>query len=99
MRDFKEHKKKRRKQQVINQKLRKMLLNDLQHSRCCYCGETFSAQELTIEHKIPICLGGNSEIENIALACAPCNQARGKAAWMYLKKINKERYQYVNKTS
>jgi hypothetical protein len=99
MTDFKLHKKKRRKQQVINQKLRRQLLDKVTHAHCCYCGNLFSANELTIEHKIPICMGGSSEISNIALACAPCNRAKGKEAFLYLRKLNKRKYQNVSKAS
>lgn len=97
MTDFKLHKRKRRKQQVINQRLRRILLNNVSQANCCYCGNLFSANELTIEHKIPICMGGSSEIENIDLACAPCNRAKGKEAFLYLRNLNKRKYQYDSK--
>jgi 5-methylcytosine-specific restriction endonuclease McrA len=96
--EFKIHKKKRRKQQLINQKLRKTLLSQIESASCCYCNQIFSAQELTIEHKIPLCMGGNSDIENIALACAPCNRAKGKESWMAIRKLNRERYRNANET-
>ena len=72
----------RKKQRRINGQLRKRILGDKEFSSCCYCGEIFPCKQLTIEHKVPICLGGTSDIENIDIACAPCNQARGREAWL-----------------
>lgn len=82
------HRRKNRKKQLaINNKLKKLLLSNSIFGVCCYCKSAFLANSLTIEHKIPICLGGGSEISNIDLACAPCNQLRGREAWMYKKTL------------
>jgi len=83
---------KRRKQRSINLRLKRQLLSDNIFGICCYCKTTFLATQLTIEHKVPICLGGTSDIENIDLACAPCNQSRGRQAWLFKKSLNKESY-------
>lgn len=32
---------------------------------------------LEVDHVIPEFLGGDSELENLALSCKPCNRARG----------------------
>ena len=77
-----ERRKLRKKQRRINFQLRKKLLGDKEFADCCYCGITLPCKELTIEHKVPICLGGDSNIENIDIACAPCNQVRGREAWL-----------------
>lgn len=81
---------KRRKQQVINGRLRKTLLKDSVFDVCCYCNHAFLGQDLTIEHIVPICLGGSNELHNIALACAPCNQARGREVWLARRKLIRE---------
>lgn len=80
---------KRRKQQLINGRLKKLLLANNTLGICCYCKNTFLATELTVEHKIPICLGGTSDIENVDLACAPCNQAKGREAWLFKRSLIK----------
>ncbi|GAB6164344.1 HNH endonuclease [Thermostilla marina] len=45
---------------------------------CQYCGRKLSSEQLTIDHVIPRCQGGESTWENCVLACVPCN--RRKAA-------------------
>lgn len=44
---------------------------------CQYCGQRFSAQELTIDHLIPIALGGTNDDENLVAACLSCNSRKG----------------------
>lgn len=42
---------------------------------CTYCG----AKEirLQVEHIVPVARGGSNRVSNLALACKPCNQAKG----------------------
>ena len=47
--------------------------------KCAYCGE--KRERLTKDHIIPIALGGNNLIENIAPACWPCNAKKHTADW------------------
>lgn len=49
--------------------------------------------ELTVEHVIPLCLGGTNDPDNIALACGPCNHERGKEAWLQRQNVNKRYYE------
>lgn len=44
---------------------------------CQYCGEAFSADELTLDHVNPKCNGGKLTWENSVAACKPCNQRKG----------------------
>lgn len=46
--------------------------------RCTYCGATPKEKELHVDHLIPVALGGTDAPENLATACADCNQ--GKAS-------------------
>ena len=41
---------------------------------CHWCGRQMSAEEATIEHLIPLSLGGPSGIENMSLSHRRCNQ-------------------------
>lgn len=43
--------------------------------RCVYCGITDT--RLEIEHVTPKSLGGSDRVSNLAIACRPCNQAKG----------------------
>lgn len=45
---------------------------------CHWCREPFSFQHpMTFEHLIPLANGGTNDDDNLVLACAPCNHARG----------------------
>ena len=45
--------------------------------KCQYCGERFSAKNLTLDHVIPVVQGGEKSWENIVTACMSCNQKKG----------------------
>lgn len=49
------------------------------HFRCEYCQvlEDFSSDSFEIEHIFPICKGGLSSLNNLALACRGCNGFKG----------------------
>jgi len=46
-------------------------------SYCCWCGHSFLEKDLTLEHIHPKSKGGNNSLENLGLACHPCNNSRG----------------------
>src|SRR5205823_4148500 len=54
--------------------LRSYLLAKWQH-RCAYCGQ--GGVPLEVEHITPRCRGGSERIDNLCLACRPCNDAKG----------------------
>lgn len=43
---------------------------------CGYCGKRKDASELTIDHVIPLALGGLDEITNYVTCCRSCNQVK-----------------------
>ena len=43
---------------------------------CVYCGAECRAEELTIDHLIPMALGGLDEMTNWASCCRACNQRK-----------------------
>jgi 5-methylcytosine-specific restriction endonuclease McrA len=92
MRDerFKERRRKRKRQFRINANLKKRLCKDIVLAPCCYCKRVFLIDELTIEHLVPLSLGGTNNTDNIALACAPCNHKRGREAWLLSRKSNEQ---------
>jgi hypothetical protein len=47
-------------------------------TNCVYCNRMFSdVLRKSFDHIIPVCLGGSSEADNIAICCRPCNQSKG----------------------
>ncbi|MGB3636178.1 MAG: HNH endonuclease [Rivularia sp. (in: cyanobacteria)] len=46
-------------------------------SCCCWCGCCLPAEKLTLEHLKPKSKGGSNSLENLRLACVPCNKSRG----------------------
>lgn len=51
---------------------------------CCHCKADLVPSEFTLEHLVPISLGGANTVANCDIACQPCNAARGNSmAWVY----------------
>jgi hypothetical protein len=46
-----------------------------QADRCAYCGA--AGAKLQWEHILPLSRGGSDTVDNLVLACAPCNLAKG----------------------
>lgn len=45
--------------------------------KCHWCGCTLTLETSTVDHVIPLHLGGLDNANNRVLACSPCNQKRG----------------------
>ncbi len=43
------------------------------------CRECGTGRELTVEHIIPVFLGGTDDLDNLEILCASCNTAKGIA--------------------
>ena len=43
---------------------------------CQYCGTKYSTNQLSIDHLIPLALGGRDEITNYVTCCRPCNSRK-----------------------
>ena len=46
------------------------------HNLCLYCGDEFSAAQLTRDHIYPASRGGETTWENCVTACRDCNQSK-----------------------
>ncbi|XGV97308.1 MAG: HNH endonuclease [Leptolyngbya sp. BL-A-14] len=46
---------------------------------CWHCKHRFPAESLTLDHLIPRSKGGSNSLENLWLACFPCNNSRGNS--------------------
>ncbi len=62
----------------ISQEVRQRLGQEVGH-RCGYClsDQLLSGIPLTIEHIIPVAKGGSNSLDNLWLACRPCNEHKG----------------------
>lgn len=49
----------------------------LHGGNCFYCKKRVAADELTIDHAEPSGSGGRDDIQNLLIACKPCNVAKG----------------------
>ena len=45
---------------------------------CQYCGNQYTANELTFDHIIPKCLNGKTKWSNVVSACTKCNLKKGR---------------------
>ena len=61
---------------------RKMLYHQFD-GRCQLCGKKLTLENMTLDHIIPLDLGGEDELSNIQIACASCNTNRVTNIFMY----------------
>ncbi len=47
------------------------------NNSCQYCGKKFPTSELSIDHVVPTCRGGQTTWENVVCACVRCNVRKG----------------------
>ena len=47
-------------------------------NHCQYCGKRFPTSELSLDHIVPTCRGGDTSWENIVCACVRCNVRKGR---------------------
>ncbi len=62
-------------------------LHAVQGRRCFYCRKWIAFLQLstdphcaTVDHFIPLALGGRDNLSNVVLACAPCNRRKADRA-------------------
>lgn len=49
----------------------------LSASACAYCGVSLSRFGFAVDHVVPLSNGGLHVLENLVIACQPCNRAKG----------------------
>lgn len=50
--------------------------NRIARGVCHYCGQRFAAEELTMDHLVPLSRGGRSTRGNVVAACKECNNRK-----------------------
>ena len=58
---------------------------------CFFCGLEFSPHLLTIEHVVSLNVGGPDRVENMVLACEPCNFEAGTKNVMQKVKLRESK--------
>lgn len=59
-----------------------------QKTICVYCGTALTAENRTIDHVIPLSLGGSNKARNKVAACITCNGLKGsKPLLVWLKEL------------
>ena len=68
------------KQDKRSKKSRKRRAALFKRTNCCYwCGVILTLDSSTLDHVIPLSRGGLDGLNNIVLACEPCNIKRGNS--------------------
>lgn len=67
--------------------IRRRIIWNVRGPYCEYCGRRTTKPETyfevqhplmaTVDHRIPVCRGGTSDWDNLALACRDCNEFKG----------------------
>jgi 5-methylcytosine-specific restriction endonuclease McrA len=53
-----------------------------EYGSCCWwCGRHLPSNQLTLDHLKPKSRGGSNSLENLRLACFPCNNSRGNSLY------------------
>lgn len=60
---------------AVSRRLRFEILRRDGHT-CRYCGASAPDVKLTVDHVIPVALGGGDEPNNLVTACKPCNDGK-----------------------
>lgn len=67
-------KRKKKKAKSKNCNKRRRLLSE--NPYCQYCGKHLNEKNSTLDHVYPRSKGGKSSMDNLVLACVPCNQKK-----------------------
>ncbi len=60
---------------AVSKRLRFEILRRDNHA-CRYCGATAPDSKLTVDHVVPVALGGTDESSNLVTACSGCNTGK-----------------------
>lgn len=64
---------------AVSRRLRYEILRRDDHT-CRYCGSAAPDVKLTVDHVLPVALGGGDDASNLVTACADCNAGKSSSA-------------------
>lgn len=64
---------------TLSKRLRYEILRRDEHT-CRYCGAAAPDVKLTVDHVVPVALGGSDEPTNLVTACADCNSGKSSTS-------------------
>ena len=64
------------KRKIYSEDTRKLIYLNA-NGRCELCGRSILLENMTIDHKNPLSLGGEDDVENLACTCFACNTFKG----------------------
>lgn len=73
---YRRNKKKSSKRKSHSRSVRKMIYNHAE-GRCQLCGRKIKFEDMTLDHVIPLAMGGNDAVGNLQCACEFCNRQKG----------------------
>lgn len=56
---------------------RRRTLHKMQRGICHFCGMKVQFEQATVDHLLPQSRGGTDAVDNLAMTCSPCNNAKG----------------------
>jgi len=68
-------------------KLKIRLFGGRDIKKCCFCKRELTLRTATLEHILPLSLGGKWNIENLTISCEPCNSHRSSKDYAEFKKL------------
>lgn len=87
------------KRKVFTKEERAQILKQ-NYSICACCGKKLTAENMTIEHIIPLHKGGTNDIENLTVLCQECNQLKNNDLYLaegfYSALVNKPRHKEIS---
>lgn len=63
----------------VSKRLRYEILRRDNHA-CRYCGGAAPDVKLTVDHVVPVALGGTDDASNLVTACQPCNAGKSSSS-------------------
>ena len=55
--------------------------------RCKYCRDFLKLNQITVDHLMPVSLGGSNRLDNLGVACRKCNERKGPISAEFFERL------------